>query len=163
MPRTRNCTEISLDERDSCTFHCHISSRAHRDPNLRLGQCWSVIDTVPCHGDEPAFRLKPLDRVYLLVGKYLRNHIIDPEFARYRSRRGFAVAREHDDSDTFGMQSSDSFRRTRFDRIRDTDKTNGFTIAAHEHCGLAISAQRFRGFQQGRHIDPKVFHESTIS
>lgn len=56
-----------------------LRSRAHTDPDERLGQGGRVVDPVAHHRHLSTRRLEPFDFGHLLLGEQVRNHVLEAQ------------------------------------------------------------------------------------
>jgi hypothetical protein len=137
----RDAAKIALQKRDAGTLHGDIGARAHRDSDGRFGQSGRVVDAVSGHRNDFAAALQIADDVALLRGQHFGPHIGDAQGACHGLGGRPAVARQHDDLDTLGLEGAQGFLRRGLDPIRNAEKAGCLAVYRNEHDGLTLTPQ----------------------
>ena len=75
-------TEIVTDQREVACLDRDVGAAAHREAEVRLCERGRVVDAVADHRHHLALGLQSLDRVDLLVGQHLGDHLVDTHLPR---------------------------------------------------------------------------------
>ena len=86
-------------------------------PTCACASAGRVVDAVARHGDHAPADLQRPDRVQLLLGQHLRDHLLDAELAAHRVGGRARVAREHDDAHAHGLRGPSRLPGGCLDRI----------------------------------------------
>src|SRR6266567_7542349 len=91
-----NSDQVAFHECDTCALDRDIGSCAHGDSDIGGGQGRRIVDTIPSHRDDGAFRFKFSNDIDLFIWHHFGAELVDAQFARNRFGRSTIVARAHD-------------------------------------------------------------------
>ena len=100
----------------------------HGDADVGLRQCRRVVGAVAAHGDELALGLLVADEPQLVLGRRLRQEIVDAGF-RGDCRRGHRiVAGDHDRADAHAAQLGEALADAALDDVLELDDAEEPTV-----------------------------------
>ena len=98
---------VGLEEIDHVAgFARRLRTCVHGDADVGLRERGSVIGAVAAHGDELALGLLVANEAQFVLGRRLREKVIDAGFCRNRRRGRRIVAGDHDGADAHARSSA---------------------------------------------------------
>ena len=108
-----------------------LGAGIHGDADIGLRQSRRIVGAVAAHGDELALGLLGADQLELLLGRCLREEIIDAGFSRdCRSGHG-VVAGDHDGADAHAAELGEALADAAFDDVLELDDAEQLAVLGH--------------------------------
>ena len=102
-------------------FLRRLCAGIHRDADIGLCQCRGIVGAVAGHGDELAVRLFFLDQRHLVLGRRLREEVVDTCFRRDCRGGQRIVSGDHDRPDPHCAQVREALAHAALDDVLQVD------------------------------------------
>ena len=98
-----------------------LRAAVHRHADVGLGEGRRVVGAVAGHGDERAAGLLAADERHLVLGRRLREEVVDARLLGDRLRRARVVAGDHDRADAHAPQLVEALAHAVLDDVLEAD------------------------------------------
>ncbi|WNC15170.1 hypothetical protein RGB73_01980 [Brevibacillus brevis] len=137
----------------------NIRAGPEGDSDIGRGQCRSVIDPVPDHGDGFPFLLQLFDDLHLFCRQPARVHPLNPGLSGHTPCRQLIVPRDHHDGFSQLFQALDSHPGIVLERIRQSDIPRQLMIDRHQHDDPPLPSMHADTLLNRRDVDVVAVHQ----